>query len=304
MERLRVKIVLDAEAERAREELASKLKNDKAIITFLAHNNLSSGFVDKYVGMFADYHTVCQTCEKCKGISSCTFDVAGEYRTLVFEDDKLSFEMRKCFYLVDRDNRLAHLKQYLFNHLRSEFYEASLFTMNIEDERADYLKICNDLITWLDKKDKKGIYFYGGFGVGKTYLAACISNEFAKRKKTIAFLNSSEFCNEMRLNWNNSDFLQQTITVLKNVDVLVIDDIGAEVVTNWIRDELLFPILDGRMGNKMLTLFTSNYNYDELLKHFMYNSKGEKDEINAMRLMERISTLTDLLAMNGTNRRV
>ena len=303
MERLRVRIELDAKAEQAREELATKLKSDKTIISFLTHNNLSSDFVDKYVGMFADYHEVCQTCNRCQGLSSCPFDVAGEYRTLEF-GDKLSFTIRKCFYLVDRENRLAHLKRYQFNHLRSEFYEASLFAMNIENESADYLKICNNLITWLDKKDKKGIYFYGGFGIGKTYLAACISNELAKRKKSIAFLNSSEFCNEMRLNWNNSDFLQQTVSVLKNVDVLVIDDIGAEVVTNWIRDELLFPILDGRMGNRMLTLFTSNYNYDELLKHFMYNNKGEKDEINAMRLMERISTLTDLLAMNGPSRRV
>ena len=303
MERVKANIVLDAKAEKARKELAITLKNDKIITSFLAMHNLSSDFVDEYVGMFTTYKNIVETCEKCKGLSKCPFDVAGEYNSLETDGEKLFFEMRKCDFLVDYEKRLAHLKQYQFNHLRKEFYEVSLFEMNVDDEKAEYLKICTDLISWLDKEDKKGIYFYGGFGVGKTYLAACLSNELAKRGNTVSFLNSSEFCNEMRLNWNNSDFLQQTISSLKYDDVLVVDDIGAEVVTNWIRDELLFPILDGRMGNNKLTIFTSNYNYDELLKHFMYNNKGEKDEINSMRLMERISTLTDLVVLNGKNRR-
>ena len=149
----------------------------------------------------------------------------------------------------------------------------------------------------------KGLYFYGGFGVGKTYLAACISNGFARNGKTVAFINSSEFCNEMRMNWNQNDYLQDAIRTLKNVDLLVVDDIGSEIVTNWVRDELLFPIFDDRMGNHKLTIFTSNYNYDELLNHFMYNNKGEKDEINALRLMERVKSMSTLVQIKGKNRR-
>ena len=66
---------------------------------------------------------------------------------------------------------------------------------------------------------------------------------------------------------------------------------------------MLFPIFDDRMGNHKLTIFTSNYNYDELLNHFMYNNKGEKDEINALRLMERVKSMSTLVQMKGKNRR-
>lgn len=302
MEKLNVVISLNPSQVARRQQLLEKLQQNEDVKEFLAIHALDLDFVQRYVGKFDEFVQMKQTCRACRGLDNCPFGIKGEYRDLALSNGKLVQEVKKCQYRMEHQKRFSHMGQYVLNHLREELYETSIYDMDVEKETGEYLELCSHLISWLEKPSK-GIYFYGGFGVGKTYLASCLCNELAKQGKKVAFINSSEFCNQMRMNWNQSERLYTTIQAMKQVDLLVMDDIGSEIVTNWVRDELLFPILDDRMGNKKLTLFTSNYNYDELLQHFMYNNKGEKDQINAMRLMERIRSLTDLIQINGKNRR-
>ena len=302
MEKLRVDIQLNPEQLTNRQKLLQELQEHADVLEFLEKNQLPKTFVERYVGKFADYVEAKETCRKCKGLDTCPYGIAGEYRDLLVANQKLTVETKRCAYLEEHEKRFEHMHQYVINHLREDLQEVSLETIALETESFEYLQVYDQVQDWL-QHPKKGIYFYGGFGVGKTYLAACLSNAFARNGKKVAFINSSEFCNEMRMNWNQSDYLMDTVRVLKNADLVVVDDVGSEIVTNWVRDELLFPIFDDRMGNRKLTIFTSNYNYDELLNHFMYNNKGEKDEINALRLMERIRSMTDLIQIKGKNRR-
>lgn len=302
MEKIRIDIQLNPAQVLSRQQLMQALKENEDVLAFLSKHQLDTSFVDKYVGKFSDYVEVCNTCKKCNGLKNCPYGIQGEYRDLDVQNGKLVITSKMCSYLKEHDNRFAHMKQYVMNHLREDLYEVDFNKIALENESIDYLKSYALIKEW-SINPTKGLYFYGGFGVGKTYLAACISNGFARNGKTVAFINSSEFCNEMRMNWNQNDYLQDAIRTLKNVDLLVVDDIGSEIVTNWVRDELLFPIFDDRMGNHKLTIFTSNYNYDELLNHFMYNNKGEKDEINALRLMERVKSMSTLVQIKGKNRR-
>ena len=302
MEKIRIDIQLNPAQVLSRQQLMQSLKENEDVLAFLSKHQLDPSFVEKYVGKFSDYVEVCNTCKKCYGLKNCPYGIQGEYRDLDVQNGKLVITSKMCSYLKEHNNRFAHMKQYVMNHLREDLYEVDFNKIALETESIDYLKAYALIKEW-SINPTKGLYFYGGFGVGKTYLAACISNGFARNGKTVAFINSSEFCNEMRMNWNQNDYLQDAIRTLKNVDLLVVDDIGSEIVTNWVRDELLFPIFDDRMGNHKLTIFTSNYNYDELLNHFMYNNKGEKDEINALRLMERVKSMSTLVQIKGKNRR-
>ena len=302
MEKIRIDIQLNPAQVLSRQQLMQSLKENEDVLAFLSKHQLDTSFVDKYVGKFSDYVEVCNTCKKCNGLKNCPYGIQGEYRDLDVQNGKLVITSKMCSYLKEHDNRFAHMKQYVMNHLREDLFEVDFNKIDVENESIDYAKSYAFIKEW-SIHPTKGLYFYGGFGVGKTYLAACISNGFARNGKTVAFINSSEFCNEMRMNWNQNDYLQDAIRTLKNVDLLVVDDIGSEIVTNWVRDELLFPIFDDRMGNHKLTIFTSNYNYDELLNHFMYNNKGEKDEINALRLMERVKSMSTLVQIKGKNRR-
>ena len=89
---------------------------------------------------------------------------------------------------------------------------------------------------------------------------------------------------------------------MQNIDILLIDDIGAENVTSWGRDEILGTILQYRMNNKLTTFFTSNLTIDELEQHLSI-TKDSEDKVKARRIIERIKQLTDDIELVSINRR-
>ena len=80
------------------------------------------------------------------------------------------------------------------------------------------------------------------------------------------------------------------------------DDIGAENVSNFSRDEILGPILQYRMDEGLPTFFTSNLTIEELEKNLSITSSGI-DKVKAKRIVERIKQLTVSISLVSENRR-
>jgi len=89
---------------------------------------------------------------------------------------------------------------------------------------------------------------------------------------------------------------------MKNTEILLIDDIGAENVTPWSRDEVLSPILQYRMDNNLKTFFTSNLNIEDLEKHLALTKDGE-EVVKSRRIIERIKQLTNDVELVSKNLR-
>ena len=98
------------------------------------------------------------------------------------------------------------------------------------------------------------------------------------------------------------DLFGDTIDYLENVDLLLIDDIGAEKVTEWSRDEILGTILQHRMNNYKTTFFTSNLTIEELEQHLIISSNID-EKVKARRIIERIKQLTEDIELIGENKR-
>ena len=103
--------------------------------------------------------------------------------------------------------------------------------------------------------------------------------------------------------YNNPDLAQKAVTALKKADYLFLDDIGAESVSEFIRDDVLLGILEYRLEQDLTTFFTSNLSKEELLKHYQYDRKEKSNLMKARRLLERIDILTDDYVLTGENMR-
>lgn len=121
----------------------------------------------------------------------------------------------------------------------------------------------------------KGIYFYGKFGVGKTYLLGAIANRLAERQIPSLLVHTPEFLREMKNSLSDGSF-NEKMELLKTVPVLMLDDIGAENMTNWVRDEIIGVILQYRMMERLPTLYSSNYDFSMLEEHFSYSQRGPR----------------------------
>lgn len=127
---------------------------------------------------------------------------------------------------------------------------------------------------YVDKFDEiqetgKGLYFYSRVkGSGKTRLAVSIANDLIEKKFIQAkFATTIQILDQIKATWGgiskNEESEQKLIHDIVSVPVLVIDDIGVEAVKDWI-NERFYNILNGRMIEKRVTIFTSNCKIEEL----------------------------------------
>ena len=86
--------------------------------------------------------------------------------------------------------------------------------------------------------------------------------------------------------------------------VLMIDDIGADVMTAWARDDLLAVILEYRMQAELPTFFSSNMTMNELEQHLAEDNKDNVEPLKAKRIMQRIQYLSREIDVQGNNLRM
>ncbi|MDO1605610.1 primosomal protein DnaI [Lactobacillus sp. YT155] len=190
--------------------------------------------------------------------------------------------------------------------LPADIREASLADYPNRDTkgRAKAYAAANKFLeSYLAKKEfAPGLYLSGNFGVGKTYLLGAIANELAQQNVGVTMVHFPSFAVDMKSSIGDNSVLDK-IERLKKVPVLMIDDIGADSVSVWIRDEVLGVILQYRMQEKLTTFFTSNFSMSDLEKHLAI-SKNNEEPIKAQRIMQRIQFLSREVVVAGDNQRL
>lgn len=236
-------------------------------------------------------------CKKCKGIYGCCNAVEGHVFYPKMIEGKLNFVYTPCRYQKKREQEMQ-------NKLTGEkiIENARMKDVDLTDKnRVPLIKWLKKFYDEYDKsKNLKGLYLHGSFGSGKTFLISAIFNELKEKKK--ARTEIVYFPELLRSIKEDFSIMEEKIDYLKNVDILLIDDIGAENVTNWGRDEILGTILQYRMNAALPTFFTSNLTIDEL-EHHLSITKNDEDKVKARRIIERIKQLTSDLELISINRR-
>lgn len=285
------KIDLDTEYEQAKKD-----SNFKAITKNL---KLKDDVLKKYTSLLEECSGEYEHCKNCKGLLDCLNKVEGFCYLPVNSNGNLSFTYKPCKYKEAMDKKNKHLDNVKFFNTPEYVKDASLDSIYKTDKNR--FQVINYLMDFLDeyedKKQSKGLYLHGNFGCGKTYLIAAIFNELAKSGNKSSIIFWPEFLRQAFY----EDF-KEKFEYVKKVPLLLIDDIGAEGLTDWNRDEILCPLLQYRMDNNLTTFFTSNLNMKELESH-LSNSKSGVDEVKAKRIISRIEQLTTDLEMISKNLR-
>ena len=221
----------------------------------------------------------------------------------VFEN-KINFEYEACSYMqknLEETSFLSNIK--LFNE-PSELKKSRIKDIYVDDKsRVEVIKYINNYIKAYNKDRLKGLYLTGSFGSGKTYLISALFNELAKQNINSVIVYFPEFLRTLKSSFNDiENSYNERFNYVKNVELLLIDDIGAENLTTWGRDEILGTILQYRMQENLPTFFTSNLNMKELEEHLSITTSSS-DKVKARRIIERIKYLTDEMTLIGINRR-
>jgi DNA replication protein len=166
--------------------------------------------------------------------------------------------------------------------------------------RADIYRFVSNFLSNFNK-NSKGAYIYGDFGVGKSFIMAAMAKELAIKGISTTIIHYPTFAIDVR-NAIKDDKVKDMLDEVKTSQVLVLDDLGAEQSSSWLRDEVLQPILQYRMQEDLPTFVTSNLNMEGLESH-LAQTKNANEIWPAKRVMERVRYLTEEIRLEGENKR-
>lgn len=108
----------------------------------------------------------------------------------------------------------------------------------------------------LMKRRRNSLLIAGGYGSGKTHLAAAISNALIERGIPVLFGTSITHFDNIRNDFENTG-INRYLAKMKSASVLVIDDLGKEKKSEWTR-QVLFDAINYRYEHKLPTIITTN----------------------------------------------
>lgn len=279
-----------------------KKLDDKKFIRLTNTLNCSDEVLMKYTSNLEESAIEFDNCQNCKGLLECKNKITGFVYLPKENNDSLIFEYAACPYkLKDIKNNEYKENIKLFETTKA-LTEASMKNVHTDDKnRLEVIKYFKHFIDHYDDKEKpKGVYLHGSFGTGKSYLIAALLNELAKKDVSCAIVYVPEFLRLLKSSFD-SDY-EEKYNYIKRVPILLLDDIGAENLTAWARDEIIGTILQYRMDENLPTFFTSNLDLKELEEHFSITTSGT-DKIKAKRIIERIMYLSKDFKLTSMNRR-
>ncbi len=292
---------MNTELNKSLKENYKKALKDENFKELVSKIKLSEEELMKYTSLLEESSCEYNHCKNCKNILECKNKIQGYAYLPKIENNKLVFNYKACKYKekLNEQNRFkANITLY---QTQDGILDADIKDVYKKDTKR--FEAINSLMTFLKEYPKhKGLYLHGTFGSGKSYLVTAVLVELAKKniKSTIIFW--PEFLSELKSYFGDDTGYRKIIYQIKNTEILLIDDIGAENITAWSRDEVLSPILQYRMDNKLKTFFTSNLSIEDLEKHLALTKDGE-EIVKARRIIERIKQLTSDVELVSKNLR-
>lgn len=141
-------------------------------------------------------------------------------------------------------------------------------------------------------KQGRGSYFFGPCGTGKTYAAATAVRLAIQDGKTAKLYPTMQLLEDIKRSWDTHE--NSPLDRACEVDLLVLDDLGAERSTEW-AVEKISTIIDSRTMAGNPTIITSNYRLGQL--------RDRWGAITGARIASRIAGACERIEVEGKDRR-
>lgn len=285
-------------------EFKKELK-DEGFEKYVSSFNCDFDLLTKHASKLKDSYKEFSNCLDCPNLNMCKNELDGYCYTPTHEGDSLIFSYKPCRYMQRKLENEEYKENISLYSVPKCLQDAKVKDIYTDDKsRIEIIIYINEYIEAYFKNRKKGVYLTGNFGSGKTYLIAALFNELAKKDVHSAIIYFPEFLRGLKSSFNESSdgSYSDKFNYIKKVPLLLIDDIGAENITTWARDEILGTLLQYRMEENLPTFFTSNLTLDELEIHLSITGNNV-EKVKARRIIERIKYLADEMKLIGVDRR-
>ena len=200
-------------------------------------------------------------CPHCKGLGYLRVDVPighpefGKLEVCVCRIGKITDAIRQRLFTL---SHLDELKELTFESFEPGGYKGlgEMQSASIEMAYNQARHYAQNLKGWL--------LLQGGYGCGKTHLAAAIANFAVTMGVPTLFLTVPDLLDALRFAYDSEDTtFEERFDQIRNARLLVLDDFGTQNATGWAQEKLL-QIVNYRYINKLSTVVTTNLALDEI----------------------------------------
>jgi DNA replication protein DnaC len=148
---------------------------------------------------------------------------------------------------IEELEQISNLEQF-----RDKTFET--FSPDIAGVRRAYLRAVE-----YAKRPQGWLVLFGNYGAGKTHLAAAIANAALRRQTRVLFAIVPDLLDHLRSTFGPSSEVEydDRFETIREVPLLILDDLGTENTTAWAREKL-FQIINYRYNDALPTVITSN----------------------------------------------
>lgn len=175
---------------------------------------------------------------------------------------------RKCQCLIQEEVEDLYRASGLTGPLRNQTFDrfdSSVYPTGDRDYMEKVLRFCQAYAqAVVGGVQQECLALSGDVGLGKTFLASAIARVVLESKKTVVYFTFSDFLDLVRLNkFEDDEDYRQGMQRLLNSDLVVLDDLGAEKVTEFVGQEL-FNIINHRMNRQLPMVVSTNLTPSEI----------------------------------------
>jgi DNA replication protein len=182
-----------------------------------------------------------------------------------------------CFkqMLIDRYYSQSNLKHILdkenFDSFIFEYYSVHKFEDEVLSPRKNIEEIFTACVNFVNNFDRSGenLFFYGKSGLGKTFLSNCIARDILDRGKLVIYQTSSsliDLLKDVRFDDSN-DMSRDKVDDVFDCDLLIIDDLGTEYISDY-SQTVLFNVINKRLLSNKKLIISTNLSLENLLKTY------------------------------------
>ena len=291
------------QARKTYSEIRQEILADPEVAQFIQEQALTEKTIELSISKFFEYIK-----ERDKWLNGDEAYIAKGYKPLLIMNEgyaDVSYE--ETAELVEAQRQEAIRRRMHLVELPASLKHATLApnqkdSVILTRSRTEILSLMSDFIGNFHSPTKKGLYVYGDFGVGKSFLLAALAHDLSEKYSVATtMIHYPSFVVNVK-NAIQSGQVKTEIDTVKKADILILDDIGAEQHSPWVRDDVLQVILQHRMQENLPTFFTSNFSLVDLEKRLSQGKAGD-ESWQAKRVMERIRFLAKEVHLEGENRR-
>lgn len=292
MEKINNLLVKDETFYKQKKKSVDELMEQSSVRILLNKYGLNRTFVEDNWIDFLNFVEDERYCLNCQGIEHCPKNFPGYQRVLDISENRPVSSLNACRYgakIEEQRNIYSHITCNVPKEMFLTSFKELTYTGNL-------ITLVRRLTEDAKKMPQKGLYLYGDMGIGKTYTMAAFCNMLAINQKNCAFISMPQLLQDLKSYFNSDE--DNGLDYLMNVHYLILDDLGAETLNTWGRDEVLYNLLNSRMLRNLPTYFTSFYDLKDLEAHYTIN-KSRDEAVKVKRLMERIRALSTGFELNG-----